>query len=99
MTMSDPGIRDGTVASVRVGERPIPSDGLPVLGRALALPNFYETHRPAHPSMASTAVEHPAQSVCQSPKVSVPGGDVLAVTRSTPTSTAAHATTFLDLGM
>ncbi len=36
-----PGIRDATVESVRVGERPIPSDGLPVLGRALALPNFH----------------------------------------------------------
>jgi glycine/D-amino acid oxidase-like deaminating enzyme len=36
-----PGLRDATVESVRVGERPIPSDGLPVLGRALALPNFH----------------------------------------------------------
>jgi glycine/D-amino acid oxidase-like deaminating enzyme len=36
-----PGIRVATVESVRVGERPIPADGLPVLGRAAALPNFY----------------------------------------------------------
>jgi glycine/D-amino acid oxidase-like deaminating enzyme len=36
-----PGIRAATVESVRVGERPIPADGLPVLGRAAALPNFY----------------------------------------------------------
>ena len=36
-----PGIRAATVDSVRVGERPIPADGLPVLGRALALPNFH----------------------------------------------------------
>ena len=27
--------------SVRVGERPIPGDGLPVLGRAVELPNFH----------------------------------------------------------
>ncbi|QXJ21942.1 FAD-binding oxidoreductase [Actinomadura graeca] len=36
-----PGIRAATVESVRVGERPIPGDGLPVLGRAPELPNFY----------------------------------------------------------
>lgn len=36
-----PGIRAATVESVRVGERPIPSDGLPVLGRAVELPNFH----------------------------------------------------------
>jgi glycine/D-amino acid oxidase-like deaminating enzyme len=36
-----PGIRAATVESVRVGERPIPDDGLPVLGRALDPPNFY----------------------------------------------------------
>jgi glycine/D-amino acid oxidase-like deaminating enzyme len=36
-----PGIRAATVESVRVGERPIPGDGLPVLGRVVALPNFH----------------------------------------------------------
>lgn len=36
-----PGIRAATVESVRVGERPIPGDGLPVLGRAVELPNFH----------------------------------------------------------
>jgi glycine/D-amino acid oxidase-like deaminating enzyme len=36
-----PAIRAATVESVRVGERPIPCDGLPVLGRAVALPNFH----------------------------------------------------------
>jgi len=36
-----PGIGAATVESVRVGERPIPGDGLPVLGRAEALPGFY----------------------------------------------------------
>ncbi len=36
-----PGIRAAAVESVRVGERPIPGDGLPVLGRALELPNFH----------------------------------------------------------
>jgi glycine/D-amino acid oxidase-like deaminating enzyme len=36
-----PGIRAATVDSVRVGERPIPGDGLPVLGRAAELPNFH----------------------------------------------------------
>jgi glycine/D-amino acid oxidase-like deaminating enzyme len=36
-----PGIGAATVESVRVGERPIPGDGLPVLGRAAALPNFH----------------------------------------------------------
>jgi glycine/D-amino acid oxidase-like deaminating enzyme len=36
-----PGIGAATVESVRVGERPIPGDGLPVLGRAAELPNFH----------------------------------------------------------
>ena len=36
-----PGIRAATVESVRIGERPVPGDGLPVLGRALNLPNFH----------------------------------------------------------
>lgn len=36
-----PGIRDATVADVRLGERPIPGDGLPVLGRVRELPNFH----------------------------------------------------------
>lgn len=36
-----PGIRAATVESVRVGERPIPGDGLPVLGRVLDVPNFH----------------------------------------------------------
>lgn len=36
-----PGLRGAMVESVRVGERPIPGDGLPVLGRAAALPNFH----------------------------------------------------------
>jgi glycine/D-amino acid oxidase-like deaminating enzyme len=36
-----PGIRAATVESVRVGERPIPGDGLPVLGRTVELPNFH----------------------------------------------------------
>ncbi|WP_431910224.1 NAD(P)/FAD-dependent oxidoreductase [Micromonospora carbonacea] len=36
-----PGLRDVVVESVRVGERPIPGDGLPVLGRAVGLPNFH----------------------------------------------------------
>jgi glycine/D-amino acid oxidase-like deaminating enzyme len=36
-----PGIRDATVESVRIGERPIPGDGLPVLGRAVDVPNFH----------------------------------------------------------
>ena len=36
-----PGIRAATVESVRIGERPIPGDGLPVLGRAAGLPNFH----------------------------------------------------------
>lgn len=36
-----PGIRDAAVESVRVGERPIPADGLPVLGRAVEVPNFH----------------------------------------------------------
>ena len=36
-----PGLRAASVESVRVGVRPIPGDGLPVLGRAPGLPNFY----------------------------------------------------------
>lgn len=36
-----PGIRAANVESVRVGVRPIPGDGLPVLGRAPGLPNFH----------------------------------------------------------
>lgn len=36
-----PGIRDARIESVRVGERPIPGDGLPVLGRAATIPNFH----------------------------------------------------------
>jgi len=36
-----PGLHAASVESVRVGERPIPGDGLPVLGRAAALPNFH----------------------------------------------------------
>jgi glycine/D-amino acid oxidase-like deaminating enzyme len=36
-----PGIRAATAESVRVGERPIPADGLPVLGRAVEVPNFF----------------------------------------------------------
>jgi glycine/D-amino acid oxidase-like deaminating enzyme len=36
-----PGTGAGTVESVRVGERPIPGDGLPVLGRAEVVPNFH----------------------------------------------------------
>ncbi|WP_241828920.1 FAD-dependent oxidoreductase [Saccharothrix sp. CB00851] len=36
-----PGLRAAAVESVRVGERPIPDDGLPVLGRVAALPNFH----------------------------------------------------------
>ncbi|ALG14641.1 FAD-dependent oxidoreductase [Kibdelosporangium phytohabitans] len=36
-----PGLRDGDVESVRAGERPIPADRLPVLGRVLSLPNFH----------------------------------------------------------
>jgi glycine/D-amino acid oxidase-like deaminating enzyme len=36
-----PGLLAATVESVRVGERPIPADGLPVLGRAVDVPNFH----------------------------------------------------------
>lgn len=36
-----PAIREASIESVRVGERPIPGDGLPVLGRAVKLPNFH----------------------------------------------------------
>jgi glycine/D-amino acid oxidase-like deaminating enzyme len=36
-----PGLGAATAESVRVGERPIPGDGLPVLGRAAGLPNFH----------------------------------------------------------
>jgi glycine/D-amino acid oxidase-like deaminating enzyme len=36
-----PGLADVRVESIRIGERPIPADGLPVLGRAPQLPNFH----------------------------------------------------------
>ena len=36
-----PAIAAATVESVRVGERPIPGDGLPVLGRVAGLPGFH----------------------------------------------------------
>jgi len=36
-----PGLGAAAVESVRVGERPIPGDGLPVLGRVAGLPNFH----------------------------------------------------------
>ncbi|HZM79820.1 MAG TPA: FAD-binding oxidoreductase [Candidatus Limnocylindrales bacterium] len=36
-----PGLRAATVESMRVGERPIPADGLPVLGRAVEPANFF----------------------------------------------------------
>ncbi|GGU16543.1 NAD(P)/FAD-dependent oxidoreductase [Lentzea flava] len=36
-----PGIRAATVESVRTGERPIPGDGLPVLGRVADLRNYF----------------------------------------------------------
>lgn len=36
-----PGLRAATVESVRVGERPIPGDGLPVLGRVAGLAGFH----------------------------------------------------------
>ncbi|MGV9802943.1 NAD(P)/FAD-dependent oxidoreductase [Mycobacterium sp. NPDC003449] len=36
-----PAIRAASIESVRVGERPIPGDGLPVLGRAPEIPNFH----------------------------------------------------------
>ena len=36
-----PGLGAAAVESVRVGERPIPADGLPVLGRAVDVPNFH----------------------------------------------------------
>jgi glycine/D-amino acid oxidase-like deaminating enzyme len=36
-----PGMRPATVESVRVGERPFPGDGMPVLGRVTELPGFY----------------------------------------------------------
>ncbi|WP_329045703.1 FAD-binding oxidoreductase [Amycolatopsis sp. NBC_01488] len=36
-----PGLHAASVESVRVGVRPIPGDGLPVLGRAARLPNFH----------------------------------------------------------
>jgi glycine/D-amino acid oxidase-like deaminating enzyme len=36
-----PGIGSATVEEVRVGERPMPADGLPVLGRAAELPTFF----------------------------------------------------------
>jgi glycine/D-amino acid oxidase-like deaminating enzyme len=36
-----PGMRAATVESVRTGERPIPGDGLPVLGRVADLRNYF----------------------------------------------------------
>ncbi len=36
-----PGLRAATVESVRVGQRPIPADGLPVLGRVIEPANFF----------------------------------------------------------
>ena len=36
-----PALRTASVASIRVGERPIPADGLPVLGRVVGLPTFH----------------------------------------------------------
>ncbi|KPM56118.1 FAD-dependent oxidoreductase [Frankia sp. R43] len=36
-----PAAHDAAVDGVRIGERPIPGDGLPVLGRAADLPNFH----------------------------------------------------------
>lgn len=36
-----PGLRDAKVADVLVGERPVPADGLPVLGRVVQVPNFH----------------------------------------------------------
>jgi glycine/D-amino acid oxidase-like deaminating enzyme len=36
-----PGLRAASVESVRVSVRPIPGDGLPVLGRAPGLQNFH----------------------------------------------------------
>ncbi|MFC4856397.1 NAD(P)/FAD-dependent oxidoreductase [Actinophytocola glycyrrhizae] len=47
-----PGIRAGAVESVRVGERPVPGDGRPVLGRVAALPGFH------------FAVSHSAATLC-----------------------------------
>jgi glycine/D-amino acid oxidase-like deaminating enzyme len=47
-----PGAKAAAVESVRVGERPIPSDGLPVLGRAVEVPNFH------------FAVSHSAATLC-----------------------------------
>ena len=36
-----PGMLAATIESVRVGDRPIPADGLPVLGRVAAVPDFH----------------------------------------------------------
>jgi len=36
-----PGLRTATAADVLIGERPIPADGLPVLGRVVDLPDFH----------------------------------------------------------
>jgi glycine/D-amino acid oxidase-like deaminating enzyme len=36
-----PGVRAATVESVRTGERPIPGDGLPVLGRVAGVRNYF----------------------------------------------------------
>ncbi|MFD9702728.1 NAD(P)/FAD-dependent oxidoreductase [Lentzea sp. NPDC059081] len=47
-----PGIRHATVESVRAGERPIPGDGLPVLGRVAGVRNYF------------FAVSHSAVTLC-----------------------------------
>lgn len=47
-----PGIAGVNIESVRVGIRPIPSDGLPVLGRSATVDNFY------------LAVTHSAATLC-----------------------------------
>jgi glycine/D-amino acid oxidase-like deaminating enzyme len=36
-----PGLRGSTVEASRIGVRPIPTDGLPVLGRSATVENFY----------------------------------------------------------
>jgi glycine/D-amino acid oxidase-like deaminating enzyme len=36
-----PGVRGSTVEATRIGVRPIPGDGLPVLGRSAAVDNLY----------------------------------------------------------
>ncbi|MEV0680060.1 FAD-dependent oxidoreductase [Actinosynnema sp. NPDC050436] len=47
-----PALRAASVQEVRVGERPIPGDKLPVLGRVVELPNFH------------FAVSHSATTLC-----------------------------------